>query len=45
MRDSGRGRGKEGTGKTGIEGSSLKRRMLGSDGFQVVASAVEGLSQ
>lgn len=33
-----------GTGKTGVEGLSLSRRMLGSDGFQVVASAVEELS-
>lgn len=35
---------RRGTGKTGFEGSSLLRRMLGSDGFQVVASEVEELS-
>lgn len=36
--------GREGKGKTGVEGLSLQRSMLGSDGFQVVASAVEVLS-
>lgn len=30
-------------GKTGIEGLSLLRRMLESDGFQVVASVVDEL--
>lgn len=37
------GSGEERGGETGIEGLSLLRRMLGSDGFQVVASAADEL--
>lgn len=41
--DLGSGEERRGEGKTGIEGLSLLRRMLGSDGFQVVASAADEL--